>query len=341
MGIAKLCVVQLSSSMKLAALAFAALAVMAVAVDVSENIHELDDDLAMVEVMHGAGGACDTEIRAAKAKCGERLAYFKKIHESSCGDKDLARVMGRIKRNHAKTKKQQAQLKAAENALRSGKYKEKNVSQLARAARERLLKAMVTQIHQKNALKSSTQLAINELKDEKSTRAKAHKATVKAVKLAKTSKDMAPVNTQAGKAKALYNKMVEEKVKEGRQKYGMKKKPKVTDAMIKKLFEKAKKARAKEQAKLKKVKKETVKVAAENVKLSKKEKKTAVMEKDASKKEKANLKKNISRVKKVAEAQKNVKTAGADATAAKNEVNKLKGMDLKALLAQAGNILKP
>merc|ERR1711939_821095 len=216
MGIAKLCVVQLSSSMKLAALAFAALAVMAVAVDVSENIHELDDDLAMVEVMHGAGGACDTEIRAAKAKCGERLAYFKKIHESSCGDKDLARVMGRIKRNHAKTKKQQAQLKAAENALRSGKYKEKNVSQLARAARERLLKAMVTQIHQKNALKSSTQLAINEPKDEKSTRAKAHKATVKAVKLAKTSKDMAPVNTQAGKAKALYNKMVEEKVKEGR-----------------------------------------------------------------------------------------------------------------------------
>merc|ERR1711970_734939 len=86
--------------MKLAALAFAALAVMAVAVDVSENIHELDDDLAMVEVMHGAGGACDTEIRAAKAKCGERLAYFKKIHESSCGDKDLARVMSRIKRNH-------------------------------------------------------------------------------------------------------------------------------------------------------------------------------------------------------------------------------------------------
>merc|ERR1711939_1197889 len=264
--------------------------------------------------MHGAGGACDTEIRAAKAKCGERLAYFKKIHESSCGDKDLARVMGRIKRNHAKTKKQQAQLKAAENALRSGKYKEKNVSQLARAARERLLKAMVTQIHQKNALKSSTQLAINELKDEKSTRAKAHKATVKAVKLAKTSKDMAPVNTQAGKAKALYNKMVEEKVKEGRQKYGMKKKPKVTDAMIKKLFEKAKKARAKEQAKLKKVKKE---------------------------KEKANLKKNISKVKKVVEAdkkkvaaaQKNVKTAGADATAARNEVNKLKGMDLKALLA--------
>merc|ERR1712072_1086936 len=304
MGIAA----QLSSSMKLAALAFAALAVMAVAVDVSENIHELDDDLAMVEVMHGAGGACDTEIRAAKAKCGERLAYFKKIHESSCGDKDLARVMGRIKRNHAKTKKQQAQLKAAENALRSGKYKEKNVSQLARAARERLLKAMVTQIHQKNALKSSTQLAINELKDEKSTRAKAHKATVKAVKLVKTSKDMAPVNTQAGKAKALYNKMVEEKVK-----------------------------------------KETVKVAAENVKLSKKEKKTAVMEKDASKKEKANLKKNISKVKKVVEAdkkkvaaaQKNVKTAGADATAAKNEVNKLKGMDLKALLAQAGNILKP
>merc|ERR1712072_1338765 len=318
MGLPKLCVVQLSSSMKLAALAFAALAVMAVAVDVSENIHELDDDLAMVEVMHGAGGACDTEIRAAKAKCGERLAYFKKIHESSCGDKDLARVVGRIKRNHAKTKKQQAQLKAAENALRSGKYKEKNVSQLARAARERLLKAMVTQIHQKNALKSSTQLAINELKDEKSTRAKAHKATVKAVKLAKTSKDMAPVNTQAGKAKALYNKMVEEKVKEGRQKYGMKKKPKVTDAMIKKLFEKAKKARAKEQAKLK-----TVKVAAENVKLSKKEKKTAVMEKDASKKEKANLQKNIDKVKKVVKkdqakvkaAQKNVKTASSDATA--------------------------
>merc|ERR1711904_473411 len=336
MGIAKVCVVQLSSSMKLAALAFAALAVMAVAGDVSENIHELDDDLAMEEVMHGAGGACDTEIRAAKAKCGERLAYFKKIHESSCGDKDLARVMGRIKRNHAKTKKQQAALASAENALRSGKYKEKNGPQLARAARERLLKAMVTQIHQKNSLKSSTQLAINELKDEKSTRAKAHKATVKAVKLAKTSKDMAPVNTQAGKAKALYNKMVEEKVKEGRQKYGMKKKPRVTDAMIKKLFEKAKKARAKEQAKLKKVKKETVKVAAENVKLSKK-------------KEKANLKKSISKVKKVVEAdkkkvaaaQKNVKTAGADATAAKNEVNKLKGMDLKALLAQAGNILKP
>merc|ERR1711959_877713 len=337
MGLPKLCVVQLSSSMKLAALAFAALVVMAVAVDVSENIHELDDDLAMVEVMHGAGGACDTEIRAAKAKCGERLAYFKKIHESSCGDKDLARVMGRIKRNHAKTKKQQAQLKAAENALRSGKYKEKNVSQLARAARER-------QIHQKNALKSSTQLAINELKDEKSTRAKAHKATVKAVKLAKTSKDMAPVNTQAGKAKALYNKMVEEKVKEGRQKFGMKKKPKVTDAMIKKLFEKAKKARAKEQAKLKKVKKETVKVAAENVKLSKKEKKTAVMEKDASKKEKANLQKNIDKVKKVVKkdqakvkaAQKNVKTASADAQSAKNEAAKLNGMNLKALLAQAG-----
>merc|ERR1711904_166494 len=310
MGIAKVCVVQLSSSMKLAALAFAALAVMAVAVDVCENIHELDDDLAMVEVMHGAGGACDTEIRAAKAKCGERLAYFKKIHESSCGDKDLARVMGRIKRNHAKTKKQQAQLKAAENALRSGKYKEKNVSQLARAARERLLKAMVTQIHQKNALKSSTQLAINELKDEKSTRAKAHKATVKAVKLAKTSKDMAPVNTQAGKAKALYNKMVEEKVKEGRQKYGMKKKPKVTDAMIKKLFEKAKKARAKEVAKLRKVKK-----------------KTAVMEKGASKKEKKNLTKSIDKVKKVVKkdqakvkaAQKVVKPASTDAQSAKNE----------------------
>merc|ERR1712093_850046 len=155
---------------------------------------------------------------------------------------------------------------------------------------------MVTQIHQKNSLKSATNRAIDELKDEKSTRAKAHKATVKAVKLAKTSKDMAPVNTQAGKAKALNNKMVEEKVKKGRQKYGMKKKPKVTDAMIKKLFEKAKKARAKEQ---KKLKKETVKVAAENVKLSKKEKKTAVMEKDASKKEKANLKKNIDKVKKV------------------------------------------
>merc|ERR1711904_482339 len=133
MGIAKVCVVQLSSSMKLAALAFAALAVMAVAGDVSENIHELDDDLAMVEVMHGAGGARDTEIRAAKAKCGERLAYFKKIHESSCGDKDLARVMGRIKRNHARTKAQQRELARAEDALRKGKYQEHDVSSLAKA----------------------------------------------------------------------------------------------------------------------------------------------------------------------------------------------------------------
>jgi len=330
------------------------LTVTVVAVDISETgenmIHELNDELALVEAAEQ--GSCDNEIRAAKAACGERLAYFKKVHESSCGDKDLARVMGRIKRNHARTKAQQRELARAESALRKGKYAEQNVSQLAKSSKEKLIKAMVTQIHQKNALKTDAQLAIDELKDEKSTRYKAHKATVKAVKLAKSSKDMGPVSSQAGKAKSLYAKMVEEKVKEGRQKYkakGGKKQAKVTDAMVKKLFKKAKEARAKEQAQLKKVKKETVKVAKENVTLSQKEKKTAIMEKDASKKEKSNLKKQVDKAKvvikkdqaKLKTANNNLSLAKKDSATATAEVNKLKGMDLKALLSQAGSLLKP
>merc|ERR1711998_509649 len=108
-----------------------------------------------------------------------------------------------IKANHKRSKELQGQLKRAEAKLRQAHFEEGRLKGSAAQAKEKLLKAMVTQYHQKQALKSESQKVLDELKDEKSTRYKANKATQEAVKLAKTIPDQQQVDAKASQAKSL------------------------------------------------------------------------------------------------------------------------------------------
>merc|ERR1711904_293225 len=214
------------------------------------------------------GGSCDTAISEAKVACQEKLALYKKMQANNCMQKEMAAVMSRIKRNTEKTVKQQAKLKQAQDALRKLQYGENGAAQTAAGAHEKLLKAMVKQIQQKNALKSHANKAIDELKDVKSARYKANYATGEAVKWAETKCEID--STKTSKAKSLYTQMIDEKVKAGHEKCLAnkgKKDGKITTAMIKKLFTKAKELQAKKIKKLTLIKKEKKIVAKENTKV--------------------------------------------------------------------------
>merc|ERR1712072_1003169 len=277
---------------------------------------------------------CANAVTSAKVACTNKLATYKKMQASKCMQKEMAAVMARIKKNQEKTVKQQAALKAAEDRLRKLRYGEHNAASAAQMAREKLVKTVVKEIKQKNGLKHFTNQAINELKNEKSTRYKANKLTHAAVKLAETQPDQAPVNAKASSAKAMWARMVEEKVKLARDKYQKnkgKKNEKITEKMIKDLFEKAKAAKAKEVADAKQMKKDTVAVAKQNFKLTKDETKTAKLEQKAV----------------VAKDQKKLKAATEKLNAAKKEVSatakevaKLNNMNLKSVLKSAGTLLK-
>lgn len=309
----------------------------------------LDDELALVDM---EGATCANAIRSAKTACGEKLAYYKKMHETNCGQTELTAVLGRIRRNHAKSKEQQAALKRAEDALRQVKYDEKGIAKMAHQAKERLLKAMGKEKGMMKGLSADEKNVLNELRDEKSLRSQAHRATLKAVRYAKTKKDFAPAKTEAGRAKGLYAKMVDEKVKIARDEYlarrgkGGLRKEKKTVAQLRK---EAEAAREKEQKMLNKVKAATKKVAKDNVKVSKTEVKTAKEEKSAAKTEKRSLEKQITKAHKVTkEGARKVTTTKTEWSktvteeqTAKSTVVQMKSWDLKALLAQAGNLLKP
>merc|ERR1712072_1152463 len=294
---------------------------------------------------------CANAVTSAKVACTNKLATYKKMQASKCMQKEMAAVMARIKKNQEKTVKQQAALKAAEDRLRKLRYGEHNAASAAQMAREKLVKTVVKEIKQKNGLKHFTNQAINELKNEKSTRYKANKLTHAAVKLAETQPDQAPVNAKASSAKAMWARMVEEKVKLARDKYQKnkgKKNEKITEKMIKDLFEKAKAAKAKEVADAKQMKKDTVAVAKQNFKLTKDETKTAKLEKEASKKEFKSFGKKAKKQKAVvAKDQKKLKAATKKLNAAKKEVSatakevaKLNNMNLKSVLKSAGTLLK-
>merc|ERR1711939_959630 len=278
----------------------------------------LDDELALVDM---EGATCANAIRSAKTACGEKLAYYKKMHETNCGQTELTAVLGRIRRNHAKSKEQQAALKRAEDALRQVKYDEKGIAKMAHQAKERLLKAMGKEKGMMKGLSADEKNVLNELRDEKSLRSQAHRATLKAVRYAKTKKDFAPAKTEAGRAKGLYAKMVDEKVKIARDEYlarrgkGGLRKEKKTVAQLRK---EAEAAREKEQ-------------------------------KSAAKTEKRSLEKQITKAHKVTkEGARKVTTTKTEWSktvteeqTAKSTVVQMKSWDLKALLAQAGNLLKP
>merc|ERR1712072_1533976 len=84
---------------------------------------------------------------------------------------------------------------------------------MAAQAKERLLKAMGKEAGLKAGLSKDESNVLNELRDEKSLRSQAHRATLKAIRYAETKKDFAPAKTEGGRAKGLYAKMVVEKVK--------------------------------------------------------------------------------------------------------------------------------
>jgi hypothetical protein len=314
--------------------------------DLDSDIYTLEDSMSLMDT----GGSCDTAISEAKVACQEKLALYKKMQASNCMQKEMAAVMSRIKRNTELTVKQQAKLKQAQARLRKLQYGEGEAAQTAASAREKLLKALVKQIHQKNGLKSHAQKAIDELKDVKSTRYKANYATGEAVKYAETKCEID--SSMTSKAKSLYTKMIDEKVTAGREKCIAnkgKKDGKVTAAMIKKLFTTAKELQAKKIKNLKLESKASKTVAKQNTKLTKDETKTAKLQKKASKKEAADFKKKAQKEHKiVVKDQKSLKAAKVkleaaqkDASSATKEVHKVQTMDLKALLAQAGNLLKP
>merc|ERR1711975_124565 len=123
----------------------------------------------------------------------------------------------------------------------------------------------------------------DEMKDQNSFRAKAHKATMDAVSLAEKEPTMAKVTPKAEEAKGLYAKMVEEKVKLARARYAAKNSKKDSGKLIQKLLEEAKKARDKELGEMKKVKAASVKVAADGAKINQQETKIAREERDGSK----------------------------------------------------------
>jgi len=315
-----------------------------------ESKVEILDDLNLVEVMEGAG--CTNEIRQAKTKCNEKLAYYKKIHASNCGMTELKSVMDRIKENTASAATLQRKLGGAESKLRHLQYEEGQTKGIAAQAKEKVLKAMIHQYHQKQALMGDEKKVKAELADENSTRSRANRATHSAEKLARKDGDTTGVKGAADKARNLWSQMVTEKVNTGKAYYTMNKDKnikKVTDKEIARLFEVAKAARDREEAELKKVKDATGKVAKDNAKVTKEEAKIAAEEKKASEKEKAEYKKKESKLeskykKGMTDVQKHemdVKHYTEERDSAQREVDKLKGMNLKNLLAQAPKLVKP
>jgi len=299
----------------------------------------------------GVEGSCDAEVQKAKSSCGEKLAYQRKIHESHCGDKEIAGLLARIRSNHRKVKAQQDAMHRAETALRQVKYSEHGLIHSANKARHNVVVALARQIRAKNGLNKDEKSVLNELRNEKSWRSKAHRATLAAISLAKVSKTMAPVDSKASKAKGLYARMVNEKVKEARAKYAAgrgKKKLGLDKNAVKKLLKIAKKARVRALGASKKITTAKKKVAKLNTKVSKTGLHAAKLEEKSSVKVKTAYIKKAKKTKKAAKAglkklkaaQKNLKAAEKESSKAKLMLTKTKGLDLKALLAKAGHILK-
>jgi len=319
--------------------------------DIHDSVHVLDE-LAMVEVDNSPTPACQNEIRQAKTKCGEQQAYYKKIEETKCGSTELAAVMDRIKSNHKRAAELNSQLKSAETKLRQSQFEETRYKGAAVAAKAKVLQAMVTQIHQQDADKSAEAKVQAELKDMSSTRYKANAATTEAEKLAGSEPTMAKVTPAAEKAKGLWAQMVQEKVNVARAKY-MAKQGKnaehITDAKVRKLFDEAVKARAQEMKGLKTVQKASKEVAKDNAKITEKETTIAKEEKQASEKEEATYagkeKKIQAELKKektqVNGDKKKVKKLKTEVQSVEAEANKVGHLNLKGLLAKAGNMLKP
>jgi hypothetical protein len=307
------------------------------------------DDLALVEVDDGAD--CAGEILQAKTKCAEKVAYYKKIHDTQCGDTELKGVMARIKRNQEKAKKLGKELVKAKEQLRQGVFEEQRFKTTAAAAKEKLMKALVQDEHQKMAMKAAKTSVADELKDQNSLRAKANKATTEAVALAEKEPTMAKVTPKAAEAKQLFAKMVEEKIHLARARYAKKnsqKTEKGTEKLIQKLFEEAKKAREKELEEMKKVKGASVKVAEKGSKISQEETKVAREERDGSKKQQEKAQKAEAKLKgkadkgqtKVQKAQALVEKLQKELAAAQKEEKKTENLDLKSLLAQASGLIK-
>merc|ERR1711988_409584 len=306
------------------------------------------DDLALVEVDDGAD--CAGEILQAKTKCAEKVAYYKKIHDTNCGDTELKGVMARIKRNQKKAKSLAEDLRKAKEKLRQGVFEEQRYKTSAAVAKEKLMKALVQDEHQKMAMKTAKTSVADELKDQNSLRAKANKATSEAVALAEKEPSMEKVTPKAAEAKQLFAKMVEEKIHLARARYAKKNSKKSeqgTEKLIQKLYEEAKKAREKELGEMKKVKAASVKVAEEGSKISKEETKVAREERDGSKKQKEKAQKAEEKLKgkadkdqsKVQKAQSLVDKLQKDLAAAQAEEKKTQNLSLKGLLSQADNLI--
>jgi len=306
------------------------------------------DDLALVELDDGA--ACTTEIREAKLQCGERVAYFKKVHESKCGNKELASLMDRITANHRRTKQIQAGMQKAQDALRQAQFESGRIEGTAATSKHKLMETLIAEWRQKNALNKSQKNVKDEMKDKNSLRFKANVATKDAVAHAKKDKTMNQATAKSNEAKGLFAKMVEEKVKIARAEYLAKQNSnglKITEATVQKMFKKAKSDNDKAIAEVKKVKTTSIKVAEEDKKVTAEETKTAKLEKDASVKEEkhymkeakkigAQTKKSQATMKKT---QATVAKLQKEAATANKEVQATGGLDLKALLAQASNLI--
>jgi len=302
----------------------------------------------LVEVDDGAD--CAGEILQAKTKCAEKVAYYKKIHDTQCGDTELKGVMTRIKRNQKEAKKLGKDLIKAKEALRQRVFEEQRFKTSAAVAKEKLMKALVQDEHQKMAMKAAKTSVADELKDQNSLRAKANKATTEAVALAEKEPTMAKVTPKAAEAKQLFAKMVEEKIHLARARYAKKNSKKTeqgTEKLIQKLFEEAKKARERELGEMKKVKAASVKVAEKGSKISKEETKIAREERDSSKKQRAKAQKAESKLKskadkgqtKVQKAQALVDKLQKQLAEQQKEEKKTQNLDLKALLAQASSMI--
>merc|ERR1711912_10066 len=333
-----------------AVFALALLGTVLSAVAINDDTHvEALDDLHLVEVVEGS--SCTQEITQAKTRCQEELAEEKEKEASNCGMKTLNSLMARIKSNNQKLRGLANKLGSDESKLRHLQYEEGSIKGSAAQAKEKVLKAMVHQYHQKQALMGDEKKVKAELADENSTRSKANRKTHEAEKLARKEPKMSKVTTASNAAKALWAKMVDEKVNSGRAYYKMnkdKKMKKVTDKEIDRLFRLAQAARRKEESELKKVKDATTKVAKNNAKVTKKEAQIAKEEKEASEKEKAEFKKKESKLeskykKGMTDVQKrevDVKHYTEERDRAAKEVQNLSGMGLKGMLNEAPKLLK-
>merc|ERR1711959_473451 len=212
------------------------------------------------------------------------------------------------------------------------------------------LNSLIIEWKQKEKLSKENKSVMDELKDKNSLRFKANAATKAAVAHAAKDKIMDKATSKANEAKSLFAQMVEEKVKMARARYlenNGKKSIKVTEATVQKEFKDAKDAQEKWLGEAKRVKADSVKVAKENEKVTQEEAKSVKLEKEASKKEEKHYRKERTKLEqqtkvvhtKVKTLTKTVTTLQKEVATAETEVQKVGGMDLKALLAQAGSLL--